>query len=411
MFLARAEAQRPGPDESVASEIPTESNGELAGLPVVAGNDTFGFLFGVTGTYTHFDQDYRPFRFRGQLTAVTSMMGSENGLRFPLQNIDLRLDFPGLASKRMRLYTLVRYQRILDMGYWGLGNRGDGAIPEDYKGPREQFFQYEKRVAEARMFLRYKFRPHVDLVTGPGFRWLDNGVIPDSQLARDLRDNAAARALLYGYGKLQIYDALVGLLIDTRDDEINPRSGSYHELSFRAGAGPSQDRPIHYGSVYLHTRWFFPLVDERLVLGLRALADVGFGAMPLIELGTVGGYFSHAGPAGLEANRGLPYGRQLGQVKLLNTVELRSIFYRISVFGQHLGFGAAAFVDASRVWARLPPERTLDGGPWMRFSVGGGPRLMWGRGLVLRFDVGFAPHSGIDNRNNVSTTLDMDHTF
>src|SRR5689334_7564081 len=97
LFLARAEAQRPGPDESVASEIPTESKGELAGLPVVAGNDTFGFLFGVTGTYTHFDQDYRPFRFRGQLTAVTSMMGSENGLRFPLQNIDLRLDFPGLA--------------------------------------------------------------------------------------------------------------------------------------------------------------------------------------------------------------------------------------------------------------------------------------------------------------------------
>ncbi|MFT3922031.1 MAG: BamA/TamA family outer membrane protein [Myxococcales bacterium] len=392
-------------------ESPQGKKGELAGLPVIAGNDTFGFLVGVTGTYTHFAPDYRPFRFRGQLTAVTSIQGSDDGVQFPLQNIDLRLDFPGLRGGRVRLYTLVRYQRILDMGYWGLGNEAPGNIPADYEGPRERFFQYEKWLGEGRLFMRYKMRPHLDLVAGPGARLVKTGVLPDSRLARDLRDVPAARALLYGTGTMQIYDALLGILVDTRDDEINPSSGSYHELSVRGGVGPASDRPIHYGSVTVHTRWFWPLAGERLVFGARAMADIGFGAMPLIELGTVGGYFSHAGPAGLEANRGLPYGRQLGQVKLLNTAELRSTFYHFSLFGQQLALGAATFLDASRVWAKLPAVRSLDGGPVMRISVGGGPRVVWGRGLVLRFDVGFAPGAGVDGRNNVSTTLDMDHTF
>jgi outer membrane protein assembly factor BamA len=199
-------------------------------------------------------------------------------------------------------------------------------------------------------------------------------------------------------------------LFDTRDDEFNPSRGGYHEVSLRGGAGPSRDRPIYYGALYLYTRWFFPVPDERLVIALRGLTELGGGSMPLVELGSIGGYTSLNGPAGLEANRGLPYGRQLGRVKLLASAELRSTFYHFTGFNQQFALGAAVFVDASRVWAQLGPSE-LDGGPFLRFAVGGGPRLVWGRGLVLRVDVGFGPGAGANGKNHVSGSLALGHAF
>jgi outer membrane protein assembly factor BamA len=204
---------------------------------------------------------------------------------------------------------------------------------------------------------------------------------------------------------------MTGLLLDTRDDEFNPSRGGYQELSMRAGGGPSDDRSMRYLAVYAHTRWFIPLVKQYLVLALRGLGDVGFGAMPLLELGSIGGYFQIAGPAGIEANRGLPYGRQLGRIKLLATTELRSTFWRFAVGSQRFALGAAAFVDASRVWSQWGGTPGLDGGPLARVSFGGGPRLTWGRALVLRVDVGVGPGSGVDGANNVSGTLALGQVF
>lgn len=406
---SRAHAQ--GAPASTPGKSVPEAQDELAGLPAFAGNDTFGFLFGVTGSYTRFAPGYAPFRFRGQLSAVSSVRSSESGVQFPLQNIDLRLDFPGLLAGRMRVFALLRYQRIQNVGYWGVGNGASGTIPADYEGPDDRFFTYEKQLGEGRVFVRYRLIPHLELVTGVGLRLVRPDALEDSRLARDLAAGGAAARLLHGYTMQEVADGLGGLLLDTRDDEFNPRSGSYHELSLRVGGGPSNDGKLLYGSVYLHTRWFFPLPDERLVLALRALGDLGFGTMPLIELGTIGGYASFAGPASIEANRGLPYGRQLGRVKLLSTIELRSTFHHFRFLGQQLALAAAIFVDASRVWSHLGAEPTLDGGPMLRVSFGGGPRLVWGRGLVLRLDVGMSPRAYIDDRLNVSASLALGHVF
>ena len=247
---------------------------------------------------------------------------------------------------------------------------------------------------------------------GLGVRGVFPSLWPDTKLDRDLRDGRAPeRDLLYGTTRQLIGAGLVGLLWDARDDEFNPSRGGYHEVSFRAGAGPSLDRDLRYGAVNLHLRWFYPLLGERLVVGLRGLADVGFGAMPLIELSTMGGYTTLSGPASIEANRALPYGRQLGQVKVLTSGELRSLFYRFA-FGRHrFALGAVAFVDASRVTARIGGPRSLEGGPHLRYSVGGGVRFTWGSALVLRCDVGAAPRSDIGAKTHIGANFALGHSF
>ncbi|MET0344099.1 MAG: BamA/TamA family outer membrane protein, partial [Polyangiales bacterium] len=399
------------PRGAPAHPAPATRN-ETALLPAVAGNNVFGVLFGVTGSFTRFAPTYAPFRFRGQLTAVTSLRGTDSGVRSPLQNIDLRLDFPELFGEKTRFYTMLRYQRIENVGYWGLGNGAGDAIPTDYRGPHDRYFTWKKQLAQADAFLRYELRAPLDLVVGLGARGVFPSLWPGTKLDRDVRDTRSPEYdLLYGTTRQLIGAGLVGLLWDARDDEFNPSRGGYHELSFRVGAGPSADRDLRYAAAYLHLRWFYPLLGERLVIGLRGLADVGFGAMPLIELSTMGGYTTLSGPASIEANRALPYGRQLGQVKILTTAELRSLFYRFALGSHRFGLGAAAFVDASRVTARLGGPRSLEGGPVLRYSVGGGVRFTWGSALVLRFDVGAAPRSDVGGTTHIGANFALGHAF
>jgi hypothetical protein len=416
------ESDPPAPGESAvaadapgAEQSPTAPRNELAGFPAIAGNNAFGVLFGVTGSFTRFVPDYpdyAPFRFRAQLTAVASLQGTDSGVRSPLQNIDLRLDFPGLFGVRARIFVMARYQRIENVGYWGIGNGAGAAIPEDYAGPRDRYFTWKKQMVQAQLFVRYPLGDELELVSGLGVRGVFPELWPDTKLARDVHTaEAPERELLYGYTNQLIGEGLLGLLWDTRDDEFNPTRGAYHELSFRAGAGPSRDGDLRYGSTYLHARRFFPLWGERLVLGLRGLSDVGFGRMPLVELGTMGGYTTLAGPASIEANRALPYGRQLGQVKIFATGELRSTFHHFQLRTHRFALGAVTFVDASRVTASISGPRSLEGGPLLRFSFGGGLRLMWGATFVLRLDVGAAPKSDVDGGTHIGASLALGHAF
>lgn len=126
----------------------------------------------------------------------------------------------------------------------------------------------------------------------------------------------------------------------------------------------------------------------------------------------MGGYTTLGGPASIEANRALPYGRQLGQVKLFGTLELRSTFYHFEVRRHRFGLGAAAFVDVSRVAAKVRGARALDrGGPPLLASVGGGLRLIWGSALVLRLDVGAAPGADIGGKTHLGASFALGHAF
>jgi len=96
---------------------------------------------------------------------------------------------------------------------------------------------------------------------------------------------------------------------------------------------------------------------------------------------------------------------------LLLSTELRSTFYRFVIKEQRFALGAAVFVDGSRVWAELGRDRELDGGIFMRFSYGGGVRIIWGSTMIMRFDMAVAPHAGVNDKNNLGASLGLGQAF
>ena len=75
--------------------------------------------------------------------------------------------------------------------------------------------------------------------------------------------------------------------------------------------------------------------------------------------------------------RGVPRQRYSGKVKLIQNLELRSLFWRFNVGKSRFVVGAVAFVDAARIWADLRGTElagvNVDGGTF-KVGTGGGLR-------------------------------------
>jgi outer membrane translocation and assembly module TamA len=100
------------------------------------------------------------------------------------------------------------------------------------------------------------------------------------------------------------------------------------------------------------------------------------------------------GPGGGWSLRGIPRQRYSGKVKLIQNLELRSIFWKFNVRKSRFAVGAVAFVDAARIWADTRPTNlggmSLDGGTF-KVGTGGGLRVRWGETFLVRFDAAYSP--------------------
>jgi len=399
--------------EAGAEAAPNPGRFEVGGFPAIAYNSYYGVIFGAALAVTRFDPGFSPFHYRIQQTAVMSLRGSDTGIISPLQTFETKLELPGLRHGRLRIFGIARYQRIGLSGYFGIGNAASPVIPDDYTGVRDRYFTYRRDTVELRAFGRQRLAYHLELVFGTSMRGVFPTPHPDGAFDRDIAiARTQADPTLRGYERNFVFDGLLGLLVDTRDDEFNPSSGMTHELSIRMGGGPSGDAKLLYGSVYLNTRWFAPLIGEKLVLALRGIADVGFGRMPIIEMLTIGGYSNFSGPAGQEGNRGLPLGRQAGRVKLIANLELRSTFFRWTSGSHRFALGAVAFVDGSRVSSAGRPDPVLDErGFDVLWSFGGGARFLWNSAFVLRIDFAYSTNSGVDRGSSNALHVLLGHAF
>ena len=139
------------------------------------------------------------------------------------------------------------------------------------------------------------------------------------------------------------------------------------------------------------TRNYLSIVDEYLVAALRLKADLLMGHVPFSTLPGVGGLSYHPGVGDARGVRGVPSNRYSGKIKVLGNFELRSIFWRFNIKSTRFGLGACAFFDAGRVWADFKHSELDGSGPGIKFGTGGGPQLLWGESLVIRFDVAYSP--------------------
>jgi hypothetical protein len=318
-------------------------------------------------------------------------MEGPDGAEFAQHFDSIRWDVPNLAGGRLRLQPQILFQRTVNAGWYGLGNGSNADLPPAASEPGRRY-QYVYMAPEARFNMRLRLSDTVSTMTGVHGRYVMPDVYPGSRLETDQRLVEGDEPLLTGTWDHGLVLLAAGVLWDTRDDETVPTMGFFHELSARLGIGVRDTAEFGYGGLTAHLRFYLPLADEYLVLGLRVLLDVLFGDPPFYELSKGGAFFPVELPGGQDGIRGVPAGRYSGDVKLVGSIEFRSMFWSFRLLGTPMRLGAAAFFDWGRIWTVGRDGTNWDGnGGGLKFGVGGGIHWQWGRSALFRFELAWSP--------------------
>lgn len=410
--LARRKKKDTGP--------PKPDRLEFGALPAVNYDSDLGFGFGAIASLAKFATGYRPYKWRLELLLqATVKRAPGGGAEFPFHDDYLNFDFPGLAGNRLRITGRVGFRKFANTGYYGFGNDSVAQTPWDTIDQGEDLAAYQA----ARKFHRFDHiyplllfnariqlwdrstpeqRRRIEALVGLNTTYNIVRPYEGSKLETDIaaakEDTQGGRALanlLRGTDPHALLVLSLGALFDTRDHEYTPTRGTFTELSVRSSPGVQQD--LRYAAFTVNSAWYRSLVGEYLSFAVRGVVDVIAGDAPFYELTRFGALMPRDGPGGGWSLRGIPRQRYSGKVKLIQNLELRSIFWRFNVRKSRFAVGAVAFVDAARIWADTRPTNidgmSLDGGTF-KVGTGGGLRVRWGETFLIRFDGAYSPTEG-----------------
>ena len=376
-----------------AEASPPPDRTEPGVLPVLGHDADIGTRLGAYVQLTRFRDDRKPYAWRAQFLAAMSVRDGATGIELPYRNAFLQLDRPHVWIEPLRLLVRVEYQRITNLGYYGIGNatpaeqrwRGLAQGSPDYVTAR-RYYQFDGVTPTAWVIGRYRLLPGWEAMVQTDILWVDIDVYPGSLLEQDL---SAPQGTSFPLGRGLWLRGALGLIHDTRNHETVTTRGYFHELSLRC-AGGWGDAGSHCGfNVILRGYW--ALAGERLSIATRLLGDVEMGSPPLIELARYGGLDADPGPGGSRGVRGVPQGRLAGKTKVIGNLEVRTFLLPFSIGSQRFSLGGAVFADAGRVWAGALSAGEHDGSFRLHWGAGGGPRLRWGDSLLIRADIAYAP--------------------
>jgi hypothetical protein len=334
------------------------------------------------------------------LVLNTSVKNTGNGIGFAQQNYIWNWDIPDLLGGTTRLSPYIYFQRTVDQGYFGLGNASSAVAPRG----SSRFFQYVDSELRARQMARITLGKKFDLVLAGTFRDESPTVYPGTLLAIDAATKGPdGKPLLRGVvpnpapSQLGIGMLGGGVLYDSRDNEIFPRSGTLYQLGVRAVQGFPLEADVRYGATGASFSAYVPLFHRSVVLATRLVADLEFGNVPFYDLFTGGPFQTADMPGGPQGIRGVPSGRYLGRIKALGNVELRSLPVGFKLFGQRFHMGGDAFFDTGRIWLDYTGS-PLDGtGVGLKYGVGGGLYFQWGQAALFRIEAAYSPDQVAEN--------------
>jgi hypothetical protein len=359
---------------------------EPAGFPIIGGNSDIGFQFGGAGTLTRFDSGVRPYRWNMDLLLTASIKSGTEGTELAQQSYLWQWDLPGMLGGRVRLIPLIYYQRTVNQGYFGLGNASGGADPRAAGGRNYQFVDSEVRV---RQMARIAVGGPYQLVVVGTFR----AEAPEAYAGTQLERDAAARGdgRIYGVRRLGLAMPAVGVIYDTRDFEIFPHAGAFHQVGVKYAQGLPTDADVQYGAFSANLAWYAPL-GQNFVFATRLAGDFQFGNVPFYDLYSGGPFATYDMPGGPSGIRGVPSGRYLGRVKLLGNAELRTLLVDFRLLGTKFRLGGDAFFDTGRVFYDYTFNSRFDGsGLGLKYGTGGGVYLLWGQAALFRIEVAYSP--------------------
>jgi hypothetical protein len=362
---------------------------EVAALPLLGGDSDIGFEFGAVGTLSRFDRGVVPYEWNMDLVLALSVKDSPTGSEITQQSYQWNIDVPAVAGGSVRINPQVSYTKTVNQLYFGLGNASSGSLPQ---GASARYFEFDDRQARVRDLNRIALGGPVDAMLGAVYRFEDPGPYQPSKLAED-----AAAGKILGVEPMSLVTAIAGIVIDTRDSEIFPRQGSYHQIGFRGTVGIPFDDNVRYGAFGAMLATYRP-IGGPFILALRAVTDLAFGDVPVYDLYTGGPFKTDEMVGGSSAVRGVPDGRYSGLIKLFGNAEVRAMLIRFKIANQKFRIGGNVLFDAGRLWSDYTFHSPLDGrGLGVKWGAGAGVYLQWGQAAIFRLEAAYSPDAASEN--------------
>jgi hypothetical protein len=391
-----ATEELPAPTRPIG-EVPRTEHNELAGAPILGGNTDIGFQIGVAATFTRVSPHYTPYRWKIDGLVSASIKDGPRGPEAAQQSHDLRIDVPRALGGKIRIMPAVFYERTVNAGYFGVGNATQ-ALPNS-DGTFGSRYQYIHREVRARVNMRTPIGGAHSVMYGLTLRNVHPTSYAGSRLDLDSRRvDEEGEPYIRGLGSMNHVILSGGLIRDTRDNEITPRSGGFDQYAFRVGgATPTRDR-VGYGGLNLILRRYIPL-GGGFVFAVRGLVDALAGNVAFYDLSQGGAFIPLDLPGGAQGVRGVPNGRYQGLIKIVGNVELRMTHLRFRLFGDDFRVGNNIFFDTGRVFAKYGPDDRDGKGLGLKYGVGAGVFVVWGTAAVFRVEFAYSPDAVSVNPN------------
>jgi outer membrane protein assembly factor BamA len=332
-------AQDPGvtPPAAVVVESlpPSDYPWLLSYYPLVGGGLGGGPVFVARVRYFQPSPYEHRSTYRADLTV-------EGGIGFHGSRMfQTRLRAP-LLTPNLRVNARAGARRNTRENFFGLGN----STVQDFDLPEEDRLRY--RVLET----RYQFLADVtQRITGPVLFAVGGGVehtryislAPNTVFASEFGEELTGTDMLAGGT----------LILDTRDNEYDPRNGVVAETGLQFGSGGDG-----YSRLYGMVRGY-KLLDPRTQVAARIAASQLYGDPPLSARYELPAWEDVLGMyGGSSSNRGLRSSRYLGTGVLFSSVELRRELFTSKNAAAVSGI---LFVDAGRVFEGEKVRLTADG--------------------------------------------------
>ena len=374
VLLAAATAQ-------ATAQVPatTPTGHSVKGLPALNFDADEGFGYGaIVQYYDYGDGSAAPYRFSLQPTLFLTTRGRRDATLF--------LDAPHLLSNGWRLGAQLAREQQLTAPYYGVGN-ASAAPASATSGPNPYYFRFGRTVLRTNVDLQHELGLHaLRGFAGVGARRADVNTIPYDSGTTLLAQETGRKTL----PTVNTRYARLGLVLDTRDREIAPRSGNWSELLVqRAGRvlGGDQVFTRVTGSV----RQYVPL-GARLTFAERVVMQTVRGDPAISELFAVQSSFRDDEIlGGASSLRGIPKNRYVGKGVAFSNSEVRWSAASFGVRGTPSELVLSGFGDVGRVWTEGLDVSQL--GSDLHVGYGGGARLALGPTFVIALDVGHSSQS------------------
>jgi outer membrane protein assembly factor BamA len=329
-------------------------------LPIVNYYSDFGVGFGALGfvMVRAPEGDSRPWVARGGAQVYTTSRGYRNHW--------FKMDFPEIGGTQLRW--------DFDARWFALGNAyyfGEGALPIDTDRPYEDH-GFEVRGPFVYSNLRRPITGSLDALLTVGVRHSTPLYAPGG-LVDELQPSGRTPSWFNQVG--------VGVLLDRRDNEVDPKRGVYDELSVRV-AHPVLASDHSMVALHVTDRHWWPL-GKWFSWAHRATAELRWGDVPFYLDSFTGGT-RPVQLGGAWAWRGYEANRFRGNIILLAQPELFFRFPTITVRKDIMDWMLVGFADVGqvRVWGDTDNPLLVSGGM--------GVRTNWHDAFVLRADIAVA---------------------